>query len=173
MASTNPVKVKAVENGFKKVFPQQTIEFITTSVSSNVADQPMSDSETLSGAKNRALNAKNEVKSSDYWVGVEGGLEYVNNELSSFSWVFVTSSSSRGQAKTGTYFLPDEVARLIKEGKELGEANDILFEKTNSKQGEGAVGIFTKGIINRIELYEEAVVLALIPFIHPDLFEKK
>jgi len=70
-----------------------------------------------------------------------------------------------------TFFLPEKVAELVKKGKELGEANDIVFKKHNSKQNNGAVGLLTKDSITRDKLYEDVVVLALIPFIHKGLYK--
>jgi non-canonical (house-cleaning) NTP pyrophosphatase len=69
-----------------------------------------------------------------------------------------------GKSRTGTFFLPVEVARLIREWKELGEADDIVFNRSNSKQENGAIGILTGDIIDRAQLYEQAVILSLIPF---------
>lgn len=59
---------------------------------------------------------------------------------------------------------------LIKKGKELGEADDILFKQTNSKEKQGTVGALTNNIINRTDYYKPAVIFALIPFIKPDLY---
>ena len=53
---------------------------------------------------------------------------------------------------------------------ELGEADDIVFGQSNSKQKSGAVGLLTGDIIDRKSLYEEAVVLALIPFKNEELY---
>jgi len=53
---------------------------------------------------------------------------------------------------------------------ELGLANDIVFSKLNSKQKCRAVGLLTHNKITRTELYKDAVILALIPFINPGLY---
>jgi inosine/xanthosine triphosphatase len=74
IASKNPVKINAVKQGFKKMFPNTEFEFIDISVSSEVSDQPFGNDEIFQGAFNRATNAKKEVSNADYWVGVEGGI---------------------------------------------------------------------------------------------------
>jgi non-canonical (house-cleaning) NTP pyrophosphatase len=66
--------------------------------------------------------------------------------------------------------LPKKVSELIKQGMELGEANDLLFNQQNSKQKGGSVGILTDDVIDRTEIYWPAVVMALIPFKNSDLF---
>ena len=75
-----------------------------------------------------------------------------------------------GKGRSGTFFLPPKIAELIRQGKELGEADDIVFGRTNSKQENGAVGILTDGVVDRTKYYTEAVVLALIPFKNERLY---
>ena len=59
---------------------------------------------------------------------------------------------------------------MIRQGKELGEADDIVFNRANSKQDNGAVGLLTDNVIDRAQLYEQAVILALIPFKNEALY---
>lgn len=76
------------------------------------------------------------------------------------------------KAKTATFFLPPAIASLIHAGKELGEADDIVFGQTNSKQKNGAVGILTGDLITRTSYYVDAIILACIPFKNIELYEK-
>lgn len=170
IASKNPVKIQAVEAAFEKIFPNQKFEYIGRSISSSVADQPFSNEETLLGARNRADNASDEDKDADFCVGIEGGVECIGDEMASFAWVVIKSKNKYGKAKTGTFFLPNKVVKLIREGKELGEADDIVFKRNNSKQENGAVGILTENCIDRKTYYIQAVILALIPFKNTDLY---
>lgn len=165
IASRNPVKINAVKTGFSKMFKNEQFSFEGVSVPSGVQDQPLSDSTTLKGALNRAENAMKKIEDGDYWVGIEGGIEKTGErEMQAFAWIVIRSRQAIGKGKTGTFFLPDEIIKLINEGKELGEADDILFGQSNSKQKNGAVGILTGDVINREDLYSHGVVLALIPF---------
>jgi inosine/xanthosine triphosphatase len=170
IASKNPVKIQAVKNGFKKMFPSQKFEFISVSVASGVSDQPLSNNETFLGAKNRADNASKELKDADFYCGIEGGIGPIDNEMEAFAWVVVKSVDRYGKSRTATFFLPKQVVQLIKEGKELGDADDIVFNRKNSKQENGAVGILTGDIIDRTKYYTEAIILALIPFKNVDLY---
>lgn len=171
VASRNPVKINAVKLGFTKMFPQKSIECIGKNVPTGVDEQPKSNKETFQGAMNRARNARHEFPEADYWVGVEGGISVDEDEqMSAFAWVIVLSEDKIGKGKTGAFYLPKPIASLIKEGKELGEADDIIFGKTNSKQKQGAVGLLTGEVINRASYYTEAVILALIPFKNPQLY---
>ena len=170
VASINPVKINAVKLGFQKMFSKEDFEFEGISVASGVRDQPMSDSETLQGAINRVRNTKVKLPMSDYWVGIEGGIDEQEEEMEAFAWIVVQSAQMNGKARTGAFYLPKEVVKLIKAGKELGEADDIVFGDQNSKQKGGAVGLLTDNVLSRTSLYEEAVILALIPFKHESLY---
>ena len=173
IASTNPVKIQAVRWGFQRMFPQEQFEFEMVSVASGVSSQPASDAETLQGALNRAINAAERLPQANYWVGVEGGIEDLGGEMAAFAWIVVRSAQQCGKGRTGAFFLPPAVADLVRQGKELGEADDIVFGRSNSKQENGAIGLLTGDVIDRAQLYEQAVVMALIPFKNPQLYNLK
>ncbi|MBI4085130.1 MAG: inosine/xanthosine triphosphatase [Candidatus Liptonbacteria bacterium] len=171
IASKNPVKINATLDGFKRIFPDKTFEIESVSVASGVSEQPVNDSETFQGAWNRAENASKAVPGADFWVGIEGGIEEKNSDMEVFAWAIIKDRKGRfGKARTGTFFLPRKVAELIKQGKELGEANDIVFQKTNSKQENGAVGILTGNVVDRTSYYATTIVLALIPFKNENIY---
>lgn len=173
VASKNPVKSRAVRIGFEHIFPGTAIELRTASVPSGVSDQPMSDAETYRGARQRAEALRGEVPDCDYWVGLEGGIDDGPHGMCAYAWMVVLSPDRLGQARTGTFFLPPRVADLVREGHELGRADDIVFGRTNSKAEEGAIGLLTAGAIDRADLYAHAVALALVPFVNPELYPEQ
>jgi inosine/xanthosine triphosphatase len=169
VASTNPVKIQAALNGFRAMFPDTEFSASGVSVPSGVSDQPMTSAETLQGAFNRARAARELSPDAIYWVGIEGGCEAEGDELSCFAWVVVLSGDTVGKSRTGTFYLPVEVATLVHQGVELGIADDRVFGRANSKQQNGSVGLLTADVITRVEYYVHAVILALIPFANPTL----
>lgn len=172
VASKNPVKVNAALGGLQRMFPET--EFIPepVNVPSGVADQPMTEQETLQGALNRVANAKELYPEADFWIGIEGGIDTIDGELAAFAWVVVQDREQLGKARSGTFFLPQKVRELVEQGVELGIANDRIFSHSNSKQKGGAIGILTNNVVDRRELYEQAVVLALLPFRNKSLYLK-
>ncbi len=118
----------------------------------------------------RAERAAGLIPQADYWVGVEGGVEDQDGQMAAFAWIVVKSKDQLGKGRTGAFYLPQSVANLVRQGKELGEADDIVFGRSNSKQANGAIGILTGDVIDRTQLYEQAVILALIPFKNPQLY---
>lgn len=172
IASKNPVKIESTLAAFQKVFPNQAFEIKGVSVPSEVNDQPMSDEETQLGAYHRTMNALSNYPFADYWVGIEGGIIKRGSQMETFAWVYIMSEEMSGRARTAGFFLPPKVVELINEGMELGEADDIVFGTSNSKQKMGAAGLLTGNIIHRRILYEPAIVLALIPFKNKDLYSE-
>ncbi len=171
VASQNPVKIQAALTGFQRMFPKEEFSVGSVSVESGVSDQPHTDNLTYVGAFNRASNASKAVPNADFWVGLEGGIEANSDDMCTFAWIVVLAANGQvGKSRTATFFLPAKVTELIGQGKELGEADDIVFGKTNSKQANGALGLLTHDIITRTELYQEAVVCALVPFKNPKLY---
>ncbi|MFH1446896.1 MAG: inosine/xanthosine triphosphatase [Chloroflexota bacterium] len=170
VASKNPVKISAVLNGFRRVFPQEHFIIEGVEVPSDVSDQPMDDHETLQGARNRAEAARRIVLDADYWAGLEGGVDQLEGTWVAYAWIVVLSGASEGWARTGIFSLPTKVAQLVQEGMELGEADDIVFGTKNSKHAGGAVGLLTGDALTRTELYAEGVILALIPIKNRQLY---
>lgn len=113
IASTNPVKIKAAVGGLQRMFPQVEFEEKSVEVPSGVADQPLSDEETLKGAKNRVSNACAAHPQADLWVGIEGGVEHLDGGLAAFAWVVIRSGDLEGKARSGAFFLPTAVQELI------------------------------------------------------------
>jgi non-canonical (house-cleaning) NTP pyrophosphatase len=66
--------------------------------------------------------------------------------------------------------LPPAVARMVREGQELGHAMDALVAQHNTKHGAGAVGILTRELVDRQRAYEILVTYALAPWITPEFF---
>jgi inosine/xanthosine triphosphatase len=170
VASQNPVKVQAASDGFRQMFPNLPIKVLSLPAASDVAEQPMTDEETLLGAKNRVSNSFAAHPDADFWIGLEGGVAPMEGELAAFAWIVVRSKTSWGRARSGTFFLPHAVSELVAQGIELGTADDMIFGSKNSKQAGGAIGILTHNILNRKQLYEQAVLLALVPFKNQALY---
>jgi len=165
VGSTNPVKVSCVTRAFAQAFPVATIEVLPVPAASGVADQPMGDGETLLGARGRAADARARNPQAEYWVGIEGGLEWHEGILMTMAWVVILGPEEKeGRSRTATFPLPQRLVDLIQTGHELGAADDIVFGRTNSKHQSGTVGALTAGLIDRAEYYRHACLLALIPF---------
>jgi inosine/xanthosine triphosphatase len=167
VASCNPVKISAVREAFTRQLPSAELELISVDVKSGVSDQPDGDQETRQGARNRVEEASRMHPDADYWVGLEGGVDTIDDQLMAFAWMVVRGSNGRiGEARTATLPLPPSVKELVASGVELGDANDRVFSTVNSKQAGGAFGLLTDGLYTREGVYREALIFALVPFVN-------
>lgn len=122
VGSNNPVKLETTKEAFVQSFPDEEFEFLTFPAPSGVPDQPMGQTETKQGAKNRAEACKLEHPDADFFVGLEGGLEKIEDEYWAFAWMCILNNSgSKGFGRTGSFLLPSKVSELIDKGEELLE----------------------------------------------------
>jgi len=168
VASRNPVKIGATAQAFETLFPDAGLEMIGIDVDSGAGDQPDSDEATRQGAKTRALNARQAEPAADFWVGLEGGVAIIDEQLMAFAWMAVQGRvGDISEARSVTLPLPPAVKVLLADGMELGEANDRVFSTVNSKQGGGAYGLLTDGLYTREGIYAQTMIIALTPFVNP------
>ncbi len=168
VASRNPVKINAVRAAFSAHVDPAALAVEGVAAASGVSEQPVGDSETRRGARNRIASARDLEPAADYWVGLEGGIETLDGALLAFAWMAVMDSTGRiGMSRSATLPLPPAIQKLVAAGMELGEANDRVFATHNSKQAGGAFGLLTDGLLTRESIYRETVLLALIPLLHP------
>lgn len=170
VASTNPVKLEATQMAFEKAL-STTVHINGIKVDSGVNDQPLSQSETAQGALQRVQNAQLQVPEADFWIGIEGGVHPLQKGMEAFGWVVIKHQSGRqSEARSAGFRLPPKITQELLKGRELGPVNDEVFGKHNSKHQSGAVGLLTNDLITRTELYYQAIILALIPFIQKELY---
>lgn len=171
VGSGNPVKARAVRSAFEAMFPEARLRVEAVEVASGVAEQPRTDAETLAGARRRADAALAALPRAGYGVGIEGGVEDTADGMLAFAWVSIARPGApRCEARSGSFRLPERIAELVRAGRELGEADDLVFGRSGSKREEGAIGLLTGGVVDRTALYRHAVALALAPLRSPGLY---
>lgn len=191
VGSTNPVKLDAALLAFRS-FNRDSLGLGETEethvhgfgVHSEVRDQPMDDSEALSGARNRAYAAAScfheaNGEHPDFSVGIEGTLAFVGDRGYSFGikgwfdrgWIVIIDKHGKmGVGSTISMIVPDKVMALVNQGKELGHALDELAGVENSKQKSGHFGMMSGERMTRTSAYSTGIVSALAPWIAPEFF---
>lgn len=170
VASKNPSKIKAVELACNQIFHREFYILESFKAKSGVSDQPLGEEETYQGALNRAKDVQKNLPDADFWVGLEGGLIKQFDTLQAFAWMVVLDKHQVGHARTASFTLPQAIVDFIEQGYELGEADDRVFQRENSKHKDGAVGILTNGLIDRANYYAPAIILAFIPFLETNKY---
>ncbi len=163
IGSTNPVKVGAVENVLRQVYPDA--EFIISEVPSGVSQQPIGDEETRRGALNRA-RAVLAAADAEMGAGLEGGIVLTEMGTMTTAWcVLVDREGQVGVGGGANMLLPEPVAAKVLAGAELGAAMDEYAGVKDVKRGPGAIGILNRGLVDRQGAYEYIVKLALARFL--------
>ncbi len=158
VGSANPVKVEAVRNVMERIFGQ--VRIFAYDVPSGVPEQPFGD-QTQEGAKNRAKAALHDHALS---VGIEAGVFEMFDTLYDFQYCAILDRGGRYTIGTGSGFrYPDSVVELVRKGKTVGEAMKIVYGETNAGKTMGAIGILSKGQLDRRSLTEQSVLAAMIP----------
>ncbi|NHC42432.1 DUF84 family protein [Bacillus sp. MM2020_1] len=154
IGSKNPAKITAVKNSFS-----HEGEFVSLDIPSGVSEQPFSDEETIKGAINRAAAALKQ-GNGDIGIGLEGGVQETSYGLLICNWgALVTNESEPIIAGGARIPLPEEIAVRLRAGEELGPVMEDYAKNKNVRKQEGAVGIFTSGMVNRSEMFTHVMNL--------------
>jgi inosine/xanthosine triphosphatase len=177
VGSTNPVKRSATESALGE-FPGAVVESVA--VESGVSEQPVGESETVEGARNRARNVL-DAGEYDVGVGVEGGVAEVRvgvadeavdgtDGLFLIMWAAATDGDRMGLGAGPRLRLPDSIASRVRDGEELGPVMDDVLGMDDVAEKQGAAGALTGNVIDRESALESAVAGAFGPFV-TDLYE--
>lgn len=169
VGSGNPVKINCVAEAVIAFWPEARAVGVHTD--SGVSAQPDSDHEMFVGAHNRARQALEKTPDAQFGVGLEGGTLDTEEGMWAYAWIVVIDRQGQiGKGQSGRFLLPEPIAELVRQGIELGEADDRFFGRSNSKQKDGAIGILSDGVVTRLDLYKPAVIFALLPFVHNEFY---
>lgn len=163
IGSKNKAKTEAVK---AIVSPLIEAEFESLSVPSDVSAQPMSDEETRTGAIQRALNVL-KISGADAAFGLEGGVREIEGVMYVCNWGALALSTGEVFTAAGAQVvLPEGIAAEIRTGKELGPVMDEYTNRKDIRSHEGAVGIFTNGLVNRQDMFEHVVRLVVGQYLY-------
>ena len=169
VASQNPVKINATKHVIKRVFGGQEYDVLGVDTTSDVSEQPINE-EVILGAKNRARNA---LQDADLAIGIEGGLIWNSQSSTYFETQYCAIIDRQGHLTLGHgagFCLPPEIIEAVHSGSTLGDAMSKLSGIERIGNNIGAIGFLSKNVLNRTELTEQAVLMALIPRIRSDLY---
>ncbi len=172
VGSTNPIKINAVAEAFAHF--SGGVDAVGMAAPSGVAAQPVGD-ETYVGARNRAewLAEQNRTQSlgADYCVGIEGGIERRYGRWFGFGVMVIMDSQGRvGIGISPQFELPDPVTARLDAGLELGHVMDEMLDTQQTNRKGGAIGHFSRGVLNRQDITAHGVIMALVPFLNMDQF---
>ncbi|WJG10312.1 inosine/xanthosine triphosphatase [Aliiglaciecola sp. LCG003] len=169
VGSQNPVKINAFKLTLERLFKQSIIDCVGVQAPSLVADQPMSESQTLLGAINRVTYCQAHHQA-DFYAAMEGGVDNFEYGPATFAYVVIADHQQQQVGRSANLPIPKSVHQALLEGEELGPLMDKLFGTANVKQKGGAIGLLTNDVESRTSVYIQALTLAMAPFLHPQRF---
>lgn len=172
IGSTNKPKRLAVEQSFSKVFKDESIAINCISTVSGVSAHPVTAEETLAGAINRANHAAEQLPGADYYVGIEGGLIGVGDRVLEVGIVAINDPN--GRVYTGMSAgieLSGAILHGVQSGIELGDVLNDTMGINPPGNSNGFYGLATNNLVTRQAAYEQAIIFALAPIIHPEFYK--
>ena len=158
VGSINQVKVAAVRTVMEKVYGD--VRITAVDVQSGVPPQPF-EGQTHQGSENRARAALGD---HDMAVGIEAGVFEMLDGLYDIQHCTIISKDGKITYGHGSGFrYPDSIAELVRNGMTVGDAVKEVYGNTEIGKKQGAIGLLSKGLIDRKTLTEQSVMAAMIP----------
>jgi inosine/xanthosine triphosphatase len=183
VGSTRKPKLRAVTEALKafapKLVPDGDFEVVGLEVESGVSLTPSSSEELMRGARQRVERlvqlARETRKPWRYFVGLEGGLEVLQDDRSRRvfleSWAYVSDGARGFYGRSGGIELPEELAHeVLERGFDLSDAMDRLAGAIGIRDGQGAWGVLSSDLIQRDESFRIAVITAFAPFYNAKMY---
>ena len=159
--------------------PGVEFEVIGVEVESGVGHTPANRAELMLGARQRAESlvrlARENAESWRYFVGLEGGLDVIEEEggrrVLLESWAYVSDGREGHYGRSGGVEVPEALAReVLEKGVELSVAIDSFAGAVGIRDAQGAWGVLSSGLISRTEAFRIAVVAAFAPFYNAKMY---
>ena len=172
VGSLNFVKIEGTRRAYSKFF--KNVNVVGVKVESGVSVQPIGLEETIRGAIHRAKEALSKTRA-DYGVGIEAGLVKLPFTLTGYvDQQFAAIADRSGIVTIGGgpcfEYPPIVVKRVLTEGVEVNDVMSQIAGIPDLGKKQGAIGYLSKNVMNRTELTEVAVLMALLPRINRDLY---
>ena len=163
VGTDNEVKLRAVGNVFGKIYDK--LQILKVQVVSGVKDQPWGE-DTVTGAKNRAAGAIEQMPEAHFGVGIEAGLIENKTTEKFFDVQFCAIQDKSGRVTMGHgsgFYYPQEVFAGVKAGGTVGAVMTEVTGIQDIGRKQGAIGFLSRGLLSREALTEQAVLMALVP----------
>jgi inosine/xanthosine triphosphatase len=171
--------MKALDAFAPKLVPDGDFEVVGVEVESGVSPTPSSCEELMRGARKRVEAlvrlARETSKPWRYFVGLEGGLEVLQDDRSRRvfleSWAYACDGTRGFYGRSGGIELPEELAHeVLERGFELSDAIDHFAGAVGIRDGQGAWGVLSGDLIQRDESFRVAVITAFAPFYNARMY---
>lgn len=171
VGSRSQYKIDAASDAVHLVFADEVEEVIVgINVASGVSAQPMSNEESIQGARNRARGAI-AATGIDVAIGIENGLTEIEGIWFANTWIVAINAHGReGIASTVLRPVPSHIMSDVLRGMELSDAVRANVPDEIRERYSGLIGIITNGVLNRHDVLRDGIVVALSDLILPEIY---
>ncbi len=150
-------------------------------VETSIPAMPLTDWQLMEGARERALAARDALKSrrleADIYVGLEGGFHSISieGEWHTFlrGWAYATDGRHGVFGAAPSISVPENIVKKVVEGRrELGAVIDDVTGERDVRSKQGAWGVLSKDLVTRSLSFELALIAAFAPFYNPKLYNQ-
>ena len=148
-------------------------------VETSVPAMPLTDWQLMQGARERALAARDSLRSrrleADIYVGLEGGFHSISieGEWHTFlrGWAYATDGEQGAFGAAPSISVPAEIVKSVVQGRrELGNVIDDVTGGKDIRSKQGAWGVLSRDLVTRSMSFELALIAAFAPFYNPKLY---
>ncbi len=185
VGSTRKPKLGAVREALDSIgallAPDARIEVVGVEVESGVGHTPISREELMRGARQRAeAVARLAAKYGEPWnyfVGLEGGLDVIQNDggrrIFLESWAYVSDGTRGFFGRSGSIQVAESIAEeVVDRGTELSIAIDRFAGEVGIRDAQGAWGVLSGNLITRQDSFRVAVTTAFAPFYNARMYRR-
>lgn len=170
VGSKNPAKTLGTRKAFSRFFP--AVEFREVDTTSSVGAQPLTLEETIQGALARAKISLQVSDDVEFGVGIEAGLTAFGDEHLNMQVAVIMDRRGRFTLGSSSGFMvPGMVVRQMQVGGvELDRFAKGLTASEEVREEDGVVYHLTKGAVSRVDMTEQCVSMALVPWLNREIY---
>lgn len=155
------------------------VNVVARRVETSAPAMPLTDWQLMEGARERALAARDSLRSrrleADIYVGLEGGFHSISiaGEWHTFlrGWAYATDGERSAFGAAPSISVPEEIVKSVVQGRrELGTVIDEVTGGRDIRSKQGAWGVLSRDLITRSMSFELALIAAFAPFYNPKFY---
>lgn len=170
IATKNQAKIEGAKKALSRYY--SNIEISGIPVPSEVSEQPVNQ-DIYKGAKNRIKNLKLFAKQNnihaDFYLSIESGINNFFEEWVITNVAIISDNNNHESLATSASFpVPKKYVNEII-NSDLSQVMNKIFTKDNDRHTKGGgIQLLTHNTVTRIDLTEQAFIMALTKFINED-----
>lgn len=170
VGTANPAKVSAVEKAARFYFPDAVV--MGMDAPSGVRPMPQTDEEGVKGCRNRALACLSTDPTCDMGIGIEGTLSEKPWGFFLVTWCVAINREGLEVVASGQNVpVPSPFYKALRDGVELSSlVEEYGIPYVHSR---GLLSHLTHDAYSREDNMEDAMLLTLQAFTHPELYNLK